>query len=249
MRIVIACFALAAATTASADPAATMKRLTDAGVFDSTPCDSDDPGRSFTETSPNGLTTLIVRPLAPTAVQATALGLKTRDEGAYAIAIDAKGAVWATMLPTFMRCSSNSVEFTWSDDSARVELVTDTGHGDRVAVLDLRHRAALAFAFAGTHELSPDVRHLAWMSWTAGFPFDPPQHDIDGDLLQIDDARIWGSESSGSHVSEIAWTSATELTFCGSSGDKPRRRFHAILRRGRFVVAAMTGRGVAACGA
>jgi hypothetical protein len=247
MRIVIACFALAATTTASADPAATMKRLTDAGVFDSTACSDDDPGKTFTETSPKGPTTLIVKTLAPTAAHAKALGLQTRDYGTYAITIDAKGAVWAILLPTFMGCSSNAVAFAWSSDGARVELATDTGHGDRVAVLDIHGHTALAFAFAGTHELSPDVRHLAWMSWTAGFPFDPPQHDIDGDLLQIDDAKIWGSENSGSHISEIGWTSATELTFCGSTGDKPSRRFHAVLRRGRFVVAAMTGRGVEAC--
>ena len=188
--------------------------------------------------SPDGTRSLAVTSLALDAKQRAALGvIAPRPADAdglslFAIVLDGPSAkVWAHPLNAFLRCSFSGA-LDWSDDGARVFIRYDSGHGERIALVDVAGRALRFEAFAGSAPIaSPNLEHVAWLPWFSGYPFaDRAPDKLDGDELSIDDVKVWGSTGPGAaRVWDIAWQTDTRLTFCGRTPTRPPRRYRATL--------------------
>jgi hypothetical protein len=188
--------------------------------------------------SPDGRTLVVVTTMELDHAGAVALGLargSSQDEGTGTLAVvfdGPSGAFWAHSLSSFMSCNFNFHGFTWSADSHRVYVATDTGHGERVALLDVAARQVRFQGFVGLQLASPGIEHVAWMPWFSGYPFaNNPPGQVNGDVLSIDDHQVWGSsDMNAAQVWDVAWQSDTTLTFCGRTpNQRGPIRFRVVL--------------------
>jgi hypothetical protein len=193
--------------------------------------------------SPDGKILVAVAPLSLTPAQAKVLGLANRDErdSQFALVFEgATGKVWAMPLTVFLMCSPNGAGIQWSPDSRRAYLGSDSGRGERIALLDVAARGLTMTAFAGFEQASPGVAHVAWMPWNSGWPAvdqDGNPEPVDGDILHIDEFDVWGSMSKrAAKIWNINWQSDAELTFCGSTPKLIAHHYRAVLTGKRVRV-------------
>ena len=187
--------------------------------------------------SPDGRTLVVVATVVFDHTGAIALGLvhgDPQDEGMTTLAIvfdGPSGAFWTHPLHAFMNCNFNPHGFTWSADSHRVYVGVDTGHGERVALLDVAAHVLRFEGFTGLELASPGVEHVAWMPWFSGYPFaDNKPEEVNGDELKLDDHKVWGSsDKTGARVWGVTWQSDTTLTFCGRTPKLRATQFRAVL--------------------
>ncbi|HUJ60964.1 MAG TPA: hypothetical protein VLX92_20815 [Kofleriaceae bacterium] len=117
------------------------------------------------------------------------------------------GAITLVAPQSFPLCTSGAAQdVRWSGDARRVLAEIDSGHGLRIALLDLGSGALIADAFAAADALaSPQLRHLAWVPWSAEWPEEHP----DQFEVEIDDRTVWKGSAS-----DFAWPSEDSFTFC-----------------------------------
>jgi hypothetical protein len=195
--------------------------------------------------SPDGRTLVVVATLALDHAGVAAIGVvgglpEDAATGTFAIVFDGpSGTSWAHALRSFMSCNFNRHGFTWSADGRRAYVATDTGHGNRVALLDIASRRLRFEGFAGLALPSPGLEHVAWMPWFSGFPLSGNHSGAaSGDLLELDDHEVWGStDVNAAAVWDVTWTSETELSFCGRTPGQRARRFRARLAGNAVTVA------------
>jgi hypothetical protein len=132
------------------------------------------------------------------------------------------GAIWARSPDTFMSCNGNPHDFRWSADGRRVEIVTDTGRGMRVALVDVVTRKLVMTAFAGLERASPKLAHVAWIPWYSGFP--AADGETFEDELWIDNRQVW----RGHGLHDIEWIGDTRVEYCVD-----QRRYVVTLRGAR----------------
>jgi hypothetical protein len=214
-------------------------------VWEGTPCAGYDDrnaepgiGKSTpASVSPDGRTLVVIATLELDHAGAAAIGLvhgTREDEGSGTLAVvfdGPSGAFWAHSLQQFQRCNVNPHGFRWSADSRRVYVGTDTGHGERVALVDVAASAVRFQGFVGLEVASPGLQHVAWTPWFSGFPFaDNKPGQVNGDVLEIDDHQVWGSSNmNAAEIWGVAWESDTTLTFCGHAPKQRVAKLRAVL--------------------
>jgi hypothetical protein len=192
-------------------------------------------------TSPDGATLVVIATLDLDRVKATALGIPWHADDVagevFALVLNGpSGSVWGGSLAQFMACNPNHHTFDWTADSHRVHVSVDTGHGERVALIDPTgptHGVKFT-GFLGLDLESPAMQHIAWMPWSSGFP--AGSETAAGDELWIDDQKVWGSSDVGVQISGVAWTSETVLTFCGQGPKSTAASYSATVRAKSVVV-------------
>ena len=198
-------------------------RMTGPPIGDTTPA----------ATSPDQTHLVVITTLELDGSSGKTLGLPA-GWGTVAVGFDGPtGAIWARELTAFNNCNPNGVVFDWSDDGRRVFAGTDSGHGNRITLLDVAAHVRRMDAFSGADDAaSPGLEHVAWKPWFSGYPFaDQP---VNGDILYIDDHEVWGSSDPklATLVTQIAWLSDSALEFCGSTPKRPDVRFHVTIGKG-----------------
>ena len=120
--------------------------------------------------------------------------------------LDEDGGIRAFAPQSFPRCDDNAAGVQWSDDSRRLFATLDSGHGLRIALIDVARRRVIEDAFAADDATpSPGLRHVAWVPWFAEWP----EEHADELVLLLDDRAVWHGQ-----VSDLAWKSDDVLTFC-----------------------------------
>ena len=190
-------------------------RLDDQLMRGTTPCKAFDDtatGPAIDETTPtsvssDGNTMVAVATVKLDARTSKALGIA--GDGVEILGFDGpSGAIWARSPDTFMSCNGNAHDFRWSVDGRRVEIVTDTGRGVRVALVDLVARKLVMTAFAGLESASPATTHVAWIPWYSGFT--TSENETFEDELWIDNRKVW----RGRGLHDIEWLGDTRVEYC-----------------------------------
>ncbi len=228
-------------------------RKLDAILSAPAPCDADDgtPSKApaiddntAASTSPDGKTLVVIATLDLDRAKATALGIPWRAEDpdgpVVALVFDGpSGAIWGSRLMSFYACNPNHHTFDWTANSHRVHVSVDTGHGERVALIDPTGptHGVKFVGFVGLDLESPAMQHIAWMPWSSGWPAGAPE--AEGDELWVDNHKLWGSADDGVKIWGVAWTSETVLTFCGQDPKSKASSYTATVR-GKSVVVKRT---------
>ena len=172
--------------------------------------------------SPDGKAIALVATLDIDAAAAKRFGIP-KELDAVVLVLDQGGGIRAFAPESFPRCDDNAADVKWSDDSHRLYTELDSGHGLRIALIDLaRHRVIVDAFAAGDATPSPGLRHVAWVPWFAEWPEEHPADSV----LSIDDRAVWHGA-----VSDLTWKSDDVLTFC-AGGHQMRVRAD---RRGKPV--------------
>jgi hypothetical protein len=210
-------------------------RLDDQLMRGTTPCTAFDDtatGPPIDETtpvgvSPDGNTMIVVATVKLDARASKALGIVGRGDGVEIFGFDGpSGTIWARSPDSFMSCNGNPHGFRWSDDGRRVEVVTDTGRGVRVALVDLVARKLVMTGFAGLESASPATTHIAWIPWYSGFT--TSEGETFEDELWIDNRKVW----RGHGLHDLQWLGDTRVEYCVD-----QQRFVVTLKGARTPLA------------
>jgi len=194
--------------------------------------------------SPDGKTLVVIAPLSLSAAEARQLGV-AETSGMFALVFDGPGGrLWATPMSWFPGCIPNAVTWTWSKDDRRVLAMTDTGHGTRDVLLDVRARKVIAGGFDNLVLASPGLSHLATTPWEAGRLIDPDKPAVFGTQLFVDGEAVWGSgDPDAADVWDLEWRSETRLELCGKTKKLAAARYAIVIGK-KVAVSRITG----ACG-
>lgn len=197
---------------------------------------------SSSQVSPDGKTLIVITTVKLDEKMAKRLGIT--DEPTHRITnvlvlLDGPtGKVRGETVTGLGACVREDSKYTWSADGKRAHLVTRFSIGELSdPTTDQTHHALLDLAahklrFEGTLKdaaFSPGLRHAAGRSWSSGTILYGKTEPY-GDELQIDGDTAWGSgDPNGARVWDLAWTSDTRLTFCGSKPTEPAAQLRADL--------------------